>query len=128
MVIYPLSLILYLSYNILLGRAHYTKRAFCHTQVTLFQGNNQIFHFSERNIKPGDCLNTDYNWDSLLVIAQKFSKCCGNRVFDSTEKFLKFNLLRCASRRFSCCDGQVEIHVFLIFKVPKQNYRTSPFL
>jgi len=65
MVICPLSLILYLSYNILLGQPHYTRKALCHAQVTLFQGNNQVFHYSEHNIEPGHCLSTDYSWDIL---------------------------------------------------------------
>jgi len=65
MVIYPLSPILYLSYNILLGQPYYTRRVLCHAHVTLFQGNNQILHDSEHNIKPGHCLSTDYSWDSL---------------------------------------------------------------
>jgi hypothetical protein len=64
-VIYSLSLILYLSYNILLGQPYYTRIALCHAHVKLFQGNNQIFHYSEHDIKPGHYLSRDYSWDSL---------------------------------------------------------------
>jgi len=65
MVIYPLSPIFYLSYNILLGQPHYTKITLCHAQVMLFQGNNQIFNYSEHIMKPGYCVSADYSWDIL---------------------------------------------------------------